>query len=372
MVASPQSRSERFRIAVLGCGRVAKRYREIFSDDLKTEVEVVAVSDPLPEAMEQFAAHFGAKTCSDRSGIVDAKPDFVCILSKSGDHADDARFFLEAGIGVVVEKPIALRPEQVVPLISLARDKGLVYAVVQQNRYNPAILKIREAIQEGRFGKLVLAGVRVHWSRPPAYYQDGWHGTWAMDGGILAQQAIHHLDALQWLAGPIEAVCAYGDHLVNPAEAEDTAAVLVRFKSGAMGTVEATTAARPRDFEASLTIVGEGGTAKIGGIALNEIQTWEFAAPKSGDDRVAKEFSQAVPSGMGLGHAAYFRDLFATLRRGDIRAPVDATQGLHSLRFVHAIYASMEQEGWVRMDEQPTSSRLGRVAKVIEHIRSRP
>jgi predicted dehydrogenase len=296
----------------------------------------------------------------------------VCILSKSGDHADDARYFLEAGFNVAVEKPIALRPEQVVPLISLARAKGLIYAVVQQNRYNPAILKVREAIEEGRFGRLVLAGVRVHWSRLPTYYQDGWHGTWAMDGGILAQQAIHHLDALQWLAGPVESVCAYGDHLVNPAEAEDTAAVVVRFCSGAMGTVEATTAARPRDFEASLTIVGEGGSAKIGGIALNEILLWDFAEKRLGDERVAQEHSQAVPSGMGLSHAPYFRDLFAAMRRGSTSAPVDASEGLQSLRFVHAIYASMERESWVRMAEEPTSSRLGRVAKVIEHIRSRP
>lgn len=354
------SASNRARIGVLGCGRVSARYREVFRDELTDIAEVVAVADKVGDKARSFSDDVGGSPIVDGiAGLVAAKPDLVCILTESGNHYDHAKALLSAGINVIVEKPVALRLEHAEELSALAKAKGLICAEIKQNRYNPAVRFLRRMMDEGRFGRIVSLGVRVHWSRDQSYYDDPWHGRWRMDGGVLAQQAIHHLDAMRWLGGPIEAVCAQGRAIVNRLEAEDTATAIVRFASGAMGTIEATTAARPRDFEASLHIVGEAALAKVGGRAINLIETWEPVEATAEDEGVAERHSQDVPTSYGLGHGPYIRDVVDCWRAGRTDVPVSVDEGAKALAFLHALYRSMETGGWVSLADKPKSERLG-------------
>lgn len=348
----------RWRIGVLGCGRVSARYREVLGTELGERVEVVAAADLDIGKASDFTAAVGGRAVGGISDLIAERPDLVCVLTESGHHAAHALRLIEAGIHVLVEKPVALRPEDAELLRDTAAAKGVVCAVVKQNRYNPAMRFLRQLVDEGRIGRLVTAGIRVHWSRQQAYYNDPWHGRWSMDGGVLAQQAIHHLDALQWLGGPIDAVCAAGEAVLNRLEAEDTAVGVVRFKSGALGTIEATTSARDEDFEASLHLVGERGIAKIGGRALNRVELWRPVDPRQGDERAAETFSQEVPTSYGLGHGPLLAEVLDAIENGT-PPPVGVDEALMSLRLVHALYASMECNGWVRLDDNPTSVRLG-------------
>lgn len=349
---------KKWRVGVLGCGRVSARYREVLGRELSDRLEVVAAADLDPAKATAFTQAVGGKAVHSIPELIAEHPEIVCVLTESGNHARHALELIAAGINVVVEKPVALRPEDAEQVRDAAAARGVMCAVIKQNRYNPAMRFVRSMVDEGRIGRLVTAGIRVHWSRHQDYYDDPWHGRWAMDGGVLAQQAIHHLDALQWLGGPIDAVCAAGAAILNRLEAEDTAIGLVRFKSGALGTIEATTSARDEDFEASLHLVGERAMAKIGGRALNRIELWRPVEPRQGDERAAETYSQDVPTSYGLGHGPLLGEVLDALEKGD-RPPIDVDEALGSLRLVHALYASMESGGWVRLDDMPTSSRLG-------------
>jgi UDP-N-acetyl-2-amino-2-deoxyglucuronate dehydrogenase len=351
--------SNRARVGILGCGRVSARYLEVFRDELTDVATVVAVADKISGKREQLAGALEAEAVGGIDDLIKAKPDIVCILTESGNHAEHALELLRAGINIIVEKPIALRISDAERLGEEAEKRGLICAEIKQNRFNPALQFLRGAVDDGRFGRMVTAGVRVHWCREQSYYNDEWHGRWSMDGGVLSQQAIHHLDALRWLGGPIEAVCASGQAVLNKLEAEDTAVAVVRFESGALGTIEATTSARPRDFEASLHLVGEKALAKVGGLAMNLVETWAPVKPEVDDAGVIERYSQEVPTGYGLSHGPYIRDVLQCLADGRNDVAVGVEEGLKTLRVLHAIYASMESGGWVQLSDGPVSSRLG-------------
>lgn len=276
----------------------------------------------------------------------------------ASDFARDARALISKGCNILVEKPVALRIEDAIAMRDAAAAAGVMCAVVKQNRYNPAMRFVRSVVDSGRLGRLVSAGVRVHWCRYQDYYDDPWHGRWAMDGGVLAQQAIHHLDALQWLGGPIDSVCATGTAVLNKLEAEDTAVAIVRFESGALGTIEATTSARDLDFEASLHLVGEKALAKIGGGALNLVELWRPVEPTAEDDGVVEAHSQKIPSSYGLGHGPLIGEVLDALEAGKA-PPIGVDQALPSLHLVHALYESMETGGWVSLKDGKGSAKLG-------------
>jgi len=280
-------------------------------------------------------------------------------MTESGNHAEHARLALEAGKHVIVEKPPALIPSQVIELEQLAESKGLMYAVIFQNRFNPAMQILKKTFEAGRFGKIVLSTIRLRWCRYQEYYEDGWHGTWKMDGGVINQQAIHHIDALQWVCGPISEVCAAQTNVLNKLEAEDTTVAIVKFKSCHLGVIEATTAARPEDFEASIAIIGEKGMAGIGGIALNLVETWQFVEPTPEDASIPGKYSQQVPSGYGLSHGPLIQEIVDRLNRGQIEAPITGSDAVPAVQLVHALYRSVEVNGWVRLEEQPLSDFLG-------------
>ena len=351
--------SNRARIGILGCGRISTRYLEVFRDELTDAADVVGVADLVPAKREALAAALGTTAMGSLDELAAARPDLVCVLTESGNHFRHALALLEHGINVIVEKPLSLRIDQAERLGQVAAKRGLICAEIKQNRYNPAVRFVRDAMDAGRFGRIVSAGVRVHWCREQSYYEDGWHGTWAMDGGVLSQQAIHHVDALRWLVGPVEAVCASGRAINNRLEAEDTAVAVLQFANGALGTIEATTSARPRDFEAALHIVGAEALAKISGVAMNRMETWEAVSPQPDDADVIERVTQEVPNGYGLSHGPYIRAVIDRLGEGRTDVAVGAAEAAETLALLHGIYASMETGGWVRLADRPVSSRLG-------------
>jgi UDP-N-acetyl-2-amino-2-deoxyglucuronate dehydrogenase len=347
--------------AFLGCGRVAEHYRKMLLEtDPVDGLDIVAVCDTDQDKVAPMAEAFDCPAFLDAASMLDACViDVMFVLTPSGEHCAHARLALDRGVNVVCEKPVTMTPEEAATLESLAEANGVFCATVFQNRWNPALRAAKAAVDGGRLKTLVTANVRLQWCRFQDYYEDGWHGTWAMDGGVINQQAIHHLDALQWICGPVDAVCAIAANRMNSLEAEDTLAAVLRFKSGALGTIEATTAARPRDFEASLSMVGEGGKIQVGGIALNKIEQWDLVDGTDEDATAAARSSREVPNGYGLSHSLYLRELVERFERG-ATPNVTISSAMTTLCLVHALYASVERGCWVRLDDNPRSSRLGR------------
>lgn len=347
--------------ALLGCGRVAEHYRKMLLEiDPVDGLDVVAVCDIDQGKVDRMAQAFACPAFLDAVAMFDACViDVVFVLTASGDHFEHARLALDKGVNVVCEKPVTMTPDEATALETIADAQGLFCATVFQNRWNPALRAAKAAVDAGRLKTLVTANIRLQWCRFQNYYEDGWHGTWAMDGGVINQQAIHHLDALQWICGPVDAVCAVAANRMNKLEAEDTLAAVLRFRNGALATIEATTAARPKDFEASLSVLGEGGKIQIGGIALNTIDEWDLVDATGDDATVAERCSVEVPSGYGLSHSLYMRDLVECYERG-ATPNVTISSAMTTLRLVHALYASVEAGSWVRLDDNPRSSRLGR------------
>jgi predicted dehydrogenase len=265
-----------------------------------------------------------------------------------------------AGKHVIVEKPPCMFAEQVIELRDFAKKQEVMYAPIFQNRFNPAMKVLKRAYEKGRFGKLVCVSVRLFWCRYQDYYEDGWHGTWKLDGGVINQQAIHHVDAMHWICGPVREVVALQENRLNHLEAEDTTAAVVRFENNALGTIEVTTAARPVDMDASLTIIGEKGFASIGGIALNEVSQWQFVEPEPDDSIIPEQNSVEVPNGYGYSHGPLIQEIVNRIHDGRIDAPIDPESVAETIRLIHSIYRSMEDGCTVEISSNLRSKRLGR------------
>ena len=255
---------------------------------------------------------------------------------------------------------MALTLEDADQMIEACDRHGVRLFVVKQNRFNVPVVELRKALDAGRFGKLVLGTVRVRWCRPQAYYdQDSWRGTWAFDGGVLTNQASHHIDLLEWMMGDVESVFAKSTTALVNIEAEDTAIVTLKFKNGALGIIEATTAVRPKDLEGSISILGETGTVEIGGFAVNEMKHWNFSEELPGDVDVKEKYSVNPANVYGFGHQAYY-DHVVDCINGKKPALVDGLKGRRSVELINAIYESIETGREVFLRFNARNSRLGR------------
>lgn len=349
------------RFAVVGCGRIAKRHTDLLGDSIISGAKLVAVADiNLPKA-EEIGAAKNVPAYSDPHRMMETeKPDVVSVLTHSGSHANHVMELAQYGADIVVEKPMALTLEDADAMIEACDRHGVRLFVVKQNRFNVPVVQLRKALEAGRFGKLVLGTIRVRWCRPQSYYdQDGWRGTWADDGGVLTNQASHHIDLLEWVMGDVESVFAKSSTALVDIEAEDTAIVTLKFKNGALGIIEATTAARPIDLEGSISVLGEKGTVIVGGFAVNEMKVWNFSDPAPGDEDVLEKFSVNPPNVYGFGHQAYY-DHVVDCIVNEKQALVDGLQGRKSLELINAIYESIETGREVFLRFQSRQSRLGR------------
>src|ERR1700754_4451586 len=351
------------RFGLLGCGRIAKRHSDLLGNNHIEGAGLVAVCDTVPGRADKIASKFGVPAHYDIDGFLARKDvDVVAVLTPSGMHAEHVIACAKAGKHVVVEKPMSLRLSDADDMIRACDEAGVKLFIVKQNRFNVPVVKAREALDAGRFGKLILGTVMVRWCREQGYYdQDSWRGTWAYDGGVLTNQASHHVDMLEWFFGDVVSVHARAITALARIETEDTAVATLKFRNGALGIIEATTAARPKDLEGSLSILGEKGSVEIAGFAVNQIRHWRFVDETPADKEVIEKFSVNPPNVYGFGHHAYYQHVIDCLVH-QRAALVDGLEGRKSLELITALYESIETGEEISLHFAPKLSRLGVVS----------
>jgi UDP-N-acetyl-2-amino-2-deoxyglucuronate dehydrogenase len=345
------------KFALVGCGAIARKH--VAAIERLDGAEVVGAYDVAPEAAARFQEQHGIPAFADPDEMIrKTDPDVLNVLTPSGAHHRSVMELLRFDRHFVVEKPLALRLDQIDEILENCDQRGLNVFVVQQNRFNPPVVRLKQAIASGRMGKLVLGAIRMRWRRDQAYYdQVDWRGTWGMDGGVLTNQASHHLDMLLWMMGDVESVMAKTATRLARIEAEDTGVVIIKFRNGALGVVEATTATRPDNLEGSISVLGEKGTVEIGGFFMNDLTEWRFVEPAPEDEDV-KARHAGVPKEFAWNHTEYFRDVVRSLRDGT-KGLVDGLEGRRSVELINAIYESAETGREVFIHYTPRS-RLGR------------
>lgn len=341
--------TQTFRFGLIGCGRVAPSHAGPIAT--LPDARLVATADIIEERAATFARHYGAEAhYTDYRALLDRDDiDIVCICTPSGLHARMGIDAAEAGKHVIVEKPIALSLADADALIAAADRAGVKLCGILQNRFNPPMVDLYNAIRAGRLGETRLGNATVRWNRPQAYYEDGWHGTWALDGGAFMNQAIHHIDALAWLMGrPVEEVFAFTSTLGHTMEAEDTGVAVLRFAGGALGTIEASTITYPDDLEGSVTILGARGTAKIGGVALNRKVMWKIDGELEHESQILAAEAEDPASVYGNSHTHMLLDMMDAIRED--RAPtIDGHEGRGAVALVLALYESARTGAPVRL-----------------------
>lgn len=355
------NKDKKIRFAIIGCGRIAYRHIEAINADSKAEL--VALCDLDLERAKERAKGADVRVYRNYNEmLLKEEIDVVSIMTPSGMHAEHAMDIISKyKKHLVIEKPMCLKVSDGLELIKLAKKEKVRLFIVHQNRYNKAVQKVKTAIDSGIFGKIVLATVRIRWSRGQKYYdRDPWRGKWAFDGGALTNQAVHHIDLLRWLAGDVSSLSAVAATQLVKVEVEDTACAWLKFKNGGLGAIEATTAARPldKDLEASISILGENGAAIIEGASVNKLTLWNF---KEKIDLA--DYSEEPPNVYGFGHDHIIKNVTDTLL-GSSSVFVTAEDALDTIRLLNAIYSSIEQKNKiVQLSDNPLSKRLGVIGK---------
>lgn len=345
------------RFAILGCGNVSRKH--LAALERIPGAEATAVCDLSPIAAKRTGEQHNLPYYTDPHEMLKKhNVDVVSILTPSGSHASNILDLFQYGVNFLVEKPLTLRLEDADEIINSCYSVDSKIYVVQQNRYNRPITKLKQAIDAGRFGKLVMGTVRVRWCRRQDYYDAcDWRGTWSLDGGVFTNQASHHIDMLCWLMGEVESVKALIATRLAHIEAEDTGAAVVRFANGALGVIEATTATRPRDQEGSISILGEKGTVVVGGFFMNKLMTWDFEKPMPEDEEVFKEWGEN-PNEFAWNHTQYLQGIVQNLRDGT-KGLVEGLEARKSLELINAIYESAESGKEVFLRFKPKYCKLG-------------
>ncbi len=349
--------SQKVRFALIGCGAIALKH--VTALRRLEEAELVGACDKSPERAAAFGKQHNLPTFSDAKAMVEAvSPDVLNILTPSGCHTKDVLDLVSLNRHFVVEKPLGLRIDEIDRVLEECDKYGLKIFVVKQNRFNPPVRKLKEAIDKGRFKRLVLGTVRVRWRRDQAYYdQSPWRGTWAWDGGVLTNQASHHIDLLLWLMGDVESVIAKTSTRLAKIEAEDTGVAILKFRNGALGIIEATTAVRPKDLEGSVSVLGEGGSVEIGGFFANELKTWAFSEPDAMDDDIWTKHAR-IPDAQAWSHSQFFSDVIHSLRGGG-KALIHGLEGRRSIELINALYESADRNEEIHLRYTPRNLRLG-------------
>ena len=327
------------RFALVGCGRISANHIEALRQHA-ARAHWVAVCDNRPQALAAAVAKTGARGFASLGVLLEqSDADIVVLATPSGLHPLQAMQVAAAGRHVLSEKPMATKWDEGMAMVRACRDAGVKLFVVKQNRLNPTMQLLKGAVDAGRFGRIVMATVNVFWTRPQSYYDDApWRGRWDMDGGAFLNQASHYVDMLDWLVGPVDSVHAYTATLARDIEAEDTGVMSLRLRAGGLASINVTMLTHGKNFEGSITLLGERGTVRIGGVAVNEIQHGEFDTVRP-EDAAVKDASYAPSSVYGFGHPLYYDNVINTLR-GEGHAEVDGYAGLRSLEVVIAAYRS--------------------------------
>ena len=332
-------RDRKIRFALAGCGRIAANHFAAIEKHAD-RAELTDVCDTDPAALASAVKRTGARGHPSLTALLESTgADIVVLATPSGLHPEQAIEVAATRRHVMTEKPMATRWHDGVRMVRACDEAAVRLFVVKQNRRNATLQLLKRAVEKRRFGRIYMVNINVFWSRPQEYYDSAaWRGTWEFDGGAFMNQASHYVDLLDWLIGPIESVQAYTATLARNIEVEDTGVMNIRWRSGALGSMNVTMLAYPKNLEGSITILGEKGTVRIGGVAVNEIQHWEFAEKDPDDDRI-QNASYETTSVYGFGHPLYYDNVIRTLR-GEAQPETDGREGLKSLETLIATYLS--------------------------------
>jgi UDP-N-acetyl-2-amino-2-deoxyglucuronate dehydrogenase len=338
-VHRPPITDRKVKFALVGCGRIANNHFEsVKTHELRCELTDVCDVDPV--ALAVAVAKTGAKGHLGLAAMLEnSDADCVVLTTPSGLHPAQAAEAARAGFDVMTEKPMATRWTDGLAMVRACDEAGARLFVVKQNRRNRTLQLLKQAVQQGRFGRIYMVNVNVFWTRPQAYYDSAaWRGTWEFDGGAFMNQASHYVDLLDWVVGPVESVMAYTGTLARNIEVEDTGVAALKWRNGAMGSINVTMLTYPKNLEGSITILGEKGSVCVGGVAVNEIKHWEFSEPDPMDAHIG-EASYQTTSVYGFGHPLYYGNVIDTLR-GEAQPEIDGREGLKSLELLIAMYMS--------------------------------
>lgn len=345
---------KKINLAILGAGRIAGHHIKALKKD--KNFQLVSICD-LIEKKAHFYRNGNISIYKNFEQMIIDNPeiDIVAIMSPSGMHYEHAmKIISKYKKHVIIEKPIVMRLDQLSKLYYAAKKNKCKIFPVYQNRYNLAVRKVQDTIKKNKLGKINIVNVRVRWCRPQRYYDSAlWRGTFSHDGGVLTNQGIHHIDLLSYLAGEIKSLYCKMSTLGSKLEAEDTVVAVLKFTNGAVGSLEITTAARPIDFEASISIIGSKGLAQLGGLAVNEIEKFTI------NEKDKKKFSEKIPDAYGFGHFSFYKDVAKTMNK-NIKFPHGFEQCKKTLKLIHAFYRSDEMNKEVFLNKAKNSKRLGR------------
>lgn len=335
----PTIQNRKIRIAIVGCGRISKNHFGSIEKHADS-IELVAVCDTNPTILQDHVQRYKVPGYDYMEEMLQKESiDLVAICTPSGLHSDQTALSARHSVHVMTEKPMATRWSDGVAMVKACDEAGVRLFVIKQNRRNATLQLLKRAVEKKRFGHIYMVNINVFWTRPQEYYDSAkWRGTWEFDGGAFMNQASHYVDLLDWLIGPIESIQAYTGTLARDIEVEDTGVLSVRWRSGALGSMNVTMLTYPKNLEGSITIIGEKGTVRVGGVAVNEIQHWEFAEPDVDDEKV-KDASYATTSVYGFGHPLYYGNVIKVLQ-GEAEPETDGREGLRSLETLIAAYLS--------------------------------
>lgn len=332
-------KNRKIRIAVVGCGRIsANHFASI--EKHNDNMELVAVCDIDAQASEKYSTLYQVSAYKHLEEMLKSETlDVVSICTPSGIHPEQVVLAAQHGVHVITEKPMATRWSDGVRMVRACDDAKVRLFVVKQNRRNSTLQLLKRAMTEGRFGRVYMVHMNVFWTRPQSYYdQAKWRGTWELDGGAFMNQASHYVDLLEWIIGPIDSIQAMTSTSARLIEVEDTGVLNVRWRNGALGSMAVTMLTYPKNYEGSITILGEKGTVRVGGVAVNEIQDWQFADEKDYDKDIHAANYQTT-SVYGFGHPLYYKNVIDVLR-GECEPETDGREGLKSLEVLIAAYLS--------------------------------
>lgn len=333
-------KDRKIRLGIVGCGKIATNHLNSIKE-LSDAFELVSVCDTNADSLNTTCNNLGVKGYHNLDSMLKANDelDIITLCSPSGLHAQQTIQIAEAGKHIITEKPMATRWSDGVAMVNACDKAEVKLFVVKQVRYQPAFQLLKEALKKQRFGRVFMVNLNVFWTRPQQYYdQSRWRGTWEFDGGAFMNQASHYIDLLHWLIGPVQNIQAMMSTLAMNIEAEDTGVLNIRWRSGTLGSMNVTMLTYPKNYKTSITILGEKGSAKIGGVSANEIQHWEFEKPDE-QDELANQLKNPPQLAANHGHKRYYENVAKTLA-GVAQADTDGRDGLRALEILIAAYIS--------------------------------
>jgi UDP-N-acetyl-2-amino-2-deoxyglucuronate dehydrogenase len=332
----------KIRFAIVGCGRIAKihfKSIEIHNND----IELISICDNDHSKINTLTSEYNVSGYSSLESMLNKEDlDLIALCTPSGLHSSQATLAAQHGVSVMTEKPMATRWKDGVNMVRACDEAHVRLFVVKQNRRNTTLQLLKRAIDENRFGRIHMVHINVFWTRPQEYYdQAKWRGTWEFDGGAFMNQASHYVDLLEWLIGPVDKVQSMMSTTRN-IEVEDTGVMNIRWRNGALGSMSVTMLTYPKNLEGSITILGETGTVRIGGVAVNDIQHWEFNDSRDYDKQI-QEANYETSSVYGFGHPLYYKNVIDVMR-GKTEPETDGREGLKSLELLIAAYLSARDD----------------------------